>query len=156
MLFCAGSFIVGDFGFRSHWQSSSLVEKVLEVWPGFGANGDLYFGGFGVDDDDDDDDDVDDGDDGTAVFTMGPQWIREPTHSFCGAEMDSTVGGPPNDLFAGGHQDAVPEVASASFGASFLCTRFANADLLLVVLSHVPFCSLTCLLTVLKISQFDW
>lgn len=109
----------------------------LEDLPGSDAKGDLDFGGLGVDDDDGDD--VDDRDADTAVSIMRPQWLREPTHSFCGAEMDLTVGGPPNDLFAGKQQDVVPEVASASFGASVLYTRLANADLLLVVLLHVPF-----------------
>lgn len=130
-----------------------LPEK-LEDLSSSGAKGDLDLGGLGVDDDDGDD--VDDRDADTAVSIMEPNWLRESTGSFRGAEMGSTVGGLSNDLFAGGHQDAVPEVASASFGASFLYTRFANADLLLVVLLNVPFWSYTCLLTVLKISQFDW
>lgn len=69
--------------------------------------------------------------------------------------MDSAVGGSSDDLFAGRHKDAVPEVTSEAFGASLLCPRFSNAGLLLVVFLHIPFWSRTHLVTVLNISQLE-
>lgn len=90
-----------------------LAARKLEDLPGSGAKGDLDFGGLGVDDDDGDD--VNGRDADIAVSIMEPNWLRESTGSFRVAEMGSTVGGLSNDLFAGGHQDSVPEVASASY-----------------------------------------